>query len=401
MKLDAYAILIILSILVVLSYAFNFLSAVVRVPSVLLLIASGIGLKQTSVYFGFDLPPTQMLLEVLGITGLILIVLEASLDLDLRRDKLPMIGRAFLSAFALLAFTAGLIAVVFAIFYETNFKQALLHAIPFSIISSAIAIPSVRDMNEHTREFVVYESTFSDILGIILFNIVVAEQSSGLGSVLTFGWDIILIVVISIISTSLLIFLLNHSTSKIRFFLAFAILILVYSLAKSWHLPSLVLVLVFGLVLNNFHLLDHALTRRLFSFERIKDISEEIKVMTMETAFIIRTFFFLLFGYSINLALLVNSDVIIVGLIIMVITLVLRFVFLHYIVRNISVPLALIAPRGLITVLLFYSIPVTQRLEKLSEGVLFIVIVFTSLSMTIGLLLKRKDPPQEKIEDVI
>jgi hypothetical protein len=229
----------------------------------------------------------------------------------------------------------------------------------------------------------------------------VAEQSSGLGSVLTFGWDIILIVVISIISTSLLIFLLNHSTSKIRFFLAFAIIILVYSLAKFWHLPSLVLVLVFGLVLNNFHLLDHALTRRLFSFERIKDISEEIKVMTMETAFIIRTFFFLLFGYSINLALLVNSEVVIVGLIIMAITLVLRFIFLHYILRNISVPLALIAPRGLITVLLFYSIPATQRLEKLSEGVLFMVIVFTSLSMTIGLLLRRKDPPQEKIEDVI
>jgi hypothetical protein len=65
-----------------------------------------------------------------------------------------------------------------------------------------------------------------------------------------------------------------------------------------------------------------------------------------------------------------------------------------------STPLALIAPRGLITILLFYSIPKEQRLEQLSEGVLFIVIVLTGLAMTLGLLL-TKQSPTEKIEDVI
>ncbi|MDZ7647035.1 MAG: hypothetical protein U5K54_07575 [Cytophagales bacterium] len=65
-----------------------------------------------------------------------------------------------------------------------------------------------------------------------------------------------------------------------------------------------------------------------------------------------------------------------------------------------STPLALIAPRGLITILLFYSIPKEQRLAELSEGVLFIVIVLTGLAMTLGLLL-TKQSPTEKIEDVI
>ena len=65
-----------------------------------------------------------------------------------------------------------------------------------------------------------------------------------------------------------------------------------------------------------------------------------------------------------------------------------------------SAPLTLIAPRGLITILLFYSIPAEQRMEELSDGVLFMVIVFTGLAMTIGLLL-NKQTSTEEIADVI
>ncbi|MBY0435018.1 MAG: sodium:proton antiporter, partial [Cyclobacteriaceae bacterium] len=125
MKFDAYSILITLSILVVLSYIFNYLAGRLKVPSVLLLIGAGIGLKYAADSFSFKLPPTQTLLEVLGITGLIFIVLEASLDLSLKKKKLPLIGRAFLSAMALLAFTSGIIALVFSIYYGTDFQQAV------------------------------------------------------------------------------------------------------------------------------------------------------------------------------------------------------------------------------------------------------------------------------------
>lgn len=400
MKFDAYSILITLSILVVLSYIFNYLAGRLKVPSVLLLIGAGIGLKYAADSFSFKLPPTQTLLEVLGITGLIFIVLEASLDLSLKKKKLPLIGRAFLSAMALLAFTSGIIALVFSIYYGTDFQQAVVHAIPLSVISSAIAIPSVKAMDEEKREFVIYESTFSDILGIIAFNYFIADHTSGLGSLLNFGGDIILILLISIASTAFLIFLLNHATTHIRFFLTFAIIILTYSLAKSLHLPSLILVLCFGLVLNNFRLFDFPIVHKFLSFDRLSDVTRELKLMTAETAFIIRTFFFLLFGYSINLLLLGSSEVLLIGLAIILITLILRFVFLRFILKVNSAPLTLIAPRGLITILLFYSIPESQRIKSLSEGVLFIVIVFTGLMMTIGLLLNKQNP-SEKIEDVI
>lgn len=400
MKIDAYAILIVLSVLVVLSYLFNYLAGKLKVPSVLLLIAAGIGLKFGAGYFGLQLPPTNTLLELLGITGLIFIVLEAALDLSIERNKLPLIGRAFLSALVLLGLTSGLIALVFATYYHTNFKQALIHAIPLSVISSAIAIPSVRDMEEHKKEFVIYESTFSDVLGIVAFNFLLAQHETGIQAVASFGIDIVVIIIISVASTALLVFLLNHATSHVRFFLAFAILILTYSVAKFLHLPSLILVLCFGLVLNNFKLFNYKVVHRYFSIHKLNDVTVEMKTMTAETAFIIRTFFFLLFGYSIDLQLLTSQEVLLLGLVIIFITIALRFVFLRYMLKINSAPLTLIAPRGLITILLFYSIPGEQRLHDLSEGVLFLIIVFTGVAMTIGLLL-NKQTPGERIEDVI
>ena len=194
--------------------------------------------------------------------------------------------------------------------------------------------------------------------------------------------------------------MLNYSTSHVRFFLTFAILILAYSMAKFLHLPSLILVLCFGLVLSNFKLFNNPFVNQYLSFEKIADVTKEMKTMTGETAFIIRTFFFLVFGYSINLNLLKSKEVLLMGLAIIGATLLLRFVFLRYFLKMSSAPLTLIAPRGLITILLFYSIPKEQRLESLSEGVLFVVIVATGLMMTIGLLL-NKQSPSEKIEDVI
>jgi Kef-type K+ transport system membrane component KefB len=62
-----------------------------------------------------------------------------------------LISRAFLSALVLLVLTSGLMAALFMSYYNTNFNQALIHAIPLSVISSAIAIPSVRNMDEEKK----------------------------------------------------------------------------------------------------------------------------------------------------------------------------------------------------------------------------------------------------------
>jgi hypothetical protein len=100
------------------------------------------------------------------------------------------------------------------------------------------------------------------------------------------------------------------------------------------------------------------------------------------------------------MTLLLKQEVWITGLIIVVITVLLRFAFLRYFLKVTSAPLTLIAPRGLITVILFYSIPKSMQIKSFSEGVLFIVIFATGIMMTLGLILHKKDPAK-KIDEVI
>jgi hypothetical protein len=107
--------------------------------------------------------------------------------------------------------------------------------VPLGVISSAIAIPSVSGLSLQKKEFVVYESTFSDILGIMLFNHIILDNWNEWSSVPVFLGGVLGIIVVAVVSTMLLLLLLNYSKSHVRFFLVFAFLILIYSCAKIFH----------------------------------------------------------------------------------------------------------------------------------------------------------------------
>lgn len=55
-----------------------------------------------------------------------------------------------------------------------------------------------------------------------------------------------------------------------------------------------------------------------------------------------------------------------------------------------------IAPRGLITILLYYSIPAYYKITGFNEGVLFFIIVTTSIVMMSGLIMYK---PNLKIKE--
>jgi hypothetical protein len=396
--MTSYGILIGLSLAVILSYLFNLASRATRVPSVLLLLLTGIGLRQWAAYRGIDFQVPKTLLEIFGIIGLIMIVLEGALDLRLTRDKVPLIRRSFLAALVILLAQAAAIGGLLHLWLGASWQTCLLNAVPLVVISSAIAIPSVANLAGDKQEFIVYESTFSDILGIMLFNFVDQDdfyQSQGL---LTFGRGVVLIVLVAIASTLLLSFLLGRLREHVKFFLLFAFLILMYSLAKQLHLSSLLLVLAFGLAVNNADLLLGWLRLRTgwrgFTAEDLAPDLHQLKSITAESAFLIRTFFFLLFGYSITLASLISWQLLGQGLLIVAVLTALRFVYLRFVAHTDLLPELFIAPKGLITVLLFYSIPAQHVLGDVSENILFVVILLTSLLMMVGLLLSDQKPTE-------
>lgn len=397
---NPYYILIALSILVIVSYLFNLISSALRIPSVILLIATGIGLNYGVKEWGYQVPDYKVLLELLGITGLIFIVLEGSLDLKLSRNKLPLVGKSVLSAVLVLLATVSIISYIFIEFLSLPLRNAVVYAVPLGVISSSIAIPSVTKLSEEQREFIIYESTFSDVIGIMAFNYVELDNVLSGAAVLGFFIDLFVIIGVSFLSTAFLLVVLNYTTSHVKFYLIFAVLILVYSLSKMFHLPSLLLILVFGLMLNNAGLYIRGGLARYLHLERLTPITTELRLITAETAFIIRTFFFVLFGFSMNLVLLNDMDVVIVGSLIIGTIIFTRFVFLRFISHSNLFPGLFIAPRGLITIVLFYSIPVHLQSPLFNEGILFFVIIVSSLLMMAGLMFSGNKKYREEMDDL-
>ncbi len=392
-------ILIALCALVVISYLFNIISSKIKIPSVILLLATGMGLNYIGKHFGYEFKNYNLLLEILGAVGLIFIVLEGALDLELKRSKIPVITKSFFSALLILMATTSITCYILIHYLEMSIKTGLIYAVPLGVISSAIAIPSVHKLSSEKKEFIIYESTFSDIIGIILFNYVILGDLLSTNSLTQFVFGLFLILVISGVSSILLLLLLNYTTSHVKFYLIFAVLILVYSFAKIFHLPSLVLILIFGLMLNNAHLFIKGRLAKYLHLEKLNSVTAELKLITVETAFIIRTFFFILFGYTLNLISLMDPSSILIGSLIIATIIVVRFVFLRFISRTNIFPEIFIAPRGLITIVLFYSIPATLQSPKFNEGILFFVIIVSALIMMVGLMVTRTtyDPKLDQL----
>ena len=153
---DSYLIIILISVLVILSYAYSALAVKTKIPSVLLLLFTGIVARFLFNNTGYELPPLKAVVQFFGIIGVILIVLEGALELKLKRDKLWLIVRSFFSALVILIVSTLSIAYGIKVMYsEFTYYLCIVNALPFAVISSAIAIPSVSGINEEKKEFVM------------------------------------------------------------------------------------------------------------------------------------------------------------------------------------------------------------------------------------------------------
>lgn len=391
-------LLLILSSVVVISYLFSILSRYIKIPSVLLLLASGIVLRvivdQQQLQISF--PP--ILVEFLGVTGLVMIVLEAGLDLRLTADKKKLIRDSFFSALVIFLVSLGGIAAGLHYWLEETWLKCIVYAIPLSIMSSSIVIPSLHALSPQKKEFLVYEASFSDIIGILVFNFLVAGETFSLISVGSFFLNIVVSIVLSLLFSFLLLIILAKSQLNIKFFLIFALLIFLYVSGKLLHLPSLIIILVFGLLMNNWRLVSIKKIQQYFPQQQVEGITHLLHSITAESSFLIRTFFFVLFGFSIDLKLIMNNDVIFVGSIIVLTLLIVRFLYLRFFLKEQVFPEVVFIPRGLITILLFYKIPQFLKLESFNEGILFFVILLSSLIMMFGMFF-YKHKPGEIVED--
>lgn len=390
-------IIISLCILLLVSYLFDLTAAKTNIPSVILLLLLGWIVKEITTFFLINLPDLSSTLPILGTLGLILIVLEGSLELELNKSKVSLIKKSSLGALIPLFAMAFSLAYILYYYSEYDFKTCLSNAIPFCVISSAIAIPSVRNLRQTYKEFVIYESSLSDIFGVIFFNFVVFNTSFGIETFGHFFLEILLIIIISFVATIFLSFLLNKIDHHIKFVPIVLLIILIYEISKIFHLPALVFIMVFGLSIGNLDELKHYKWTEKFRLDLLNKEVHKFKELIIEATFLVRALFFLLFGYLIKTSEIINPDTIIWALAIVGITLLIRFFQLKLSKLPIF-PLLFVAPRGLITILLFLSIAPENQIHLVNKSLIIQVILLTAIIMMLGIMfttIKRKKNIEE------
>ncbi|NNE26088.1 MAG: sodium:proton exchanger [Saprospiraceae bacterium] len=390
-------IIIIASSLLIISYLFGLIAKRTSFPSVLLLIFLGMGMSGFLANYGITSEKLMPVARILGIIGLIMIVLEAAMDLRITKDKYRLIGKSFIAAFVILVITAVSIAGIIVFLFDASFLAAMLYGAPLSIISSAIIIPSVGNMVQTKKEFIIYESAFSDIFGIMCFyfalNLLQSEASSGM-VVLSFVINLLLSFLIAFVASYLIVFFFKDLKSTSRLFLLVAIIFILYSVSDLFNLYPLIIVLGFGLSLAN-HERVFKIFRNTYNPESDDDpiirIKKEFQLITSETAFVLRTFFFIVFGMTINISALLSLDVFLISLAIIAAIYLTRYIILKPLLKGSIMPELSLAPRGLLTILLLYTIPVALAVPDFEQGIFLYVILITSLLMTYGLVMDSRN----------
>ena len=379
------AIIISICVLLLIAYIFDVSSPKTRIPSVILLLLVGWAARQGANFLGLHIPDLSPILPVIGTVGLILVVLEGSLEVELNRSKLGLIVRSTVVALLPIILLSMLLAMAFEHFDGISFRTGLLNAIPLCVISSTIAISSSQNLPTKDSEFVTYESSLSDIFGVIFFNFVVRNEVIDLSSFTEFGAQIVIILVVTVAATLGLSFLLSKIKHHVKFLPIILLIILIYTIAKMYHLPALIFIFVLGLFIGNLDKFERfRFMKRLRPEILVKEVSR-LQELTKEITFSIRSLFFLLFGYLIETSELLNTNTLVWAIAISGGIFLVRFIFLKLSGQNVF-PLLFIAPRGLITILLFISIPVGQTTNLVNNSLIIQVIIITALIMMIGLM---------------
>lgn len=394
--MDAHLLILVFAGIITVSFAANLIAKRTNIPAVLMLMLLGFGIERFA-----QMGPEALLpyLEILGTIGVILIVLEASLDLHLERDKIGLIVKSTLVAAISLIASTALIAIVIKSVLGLGWILSLIYATPLSVMSSAIVIPSVGSLKKESKEFLIFESSMSDILGIIMFYALLDFNRAGANPAVigTVGGKIILTLLLSIIISYLLILAFQSlKGGSVRLFLLIAILMGLYSAGKLLHLSPLILILVFGLALNNKEVFFPGRLTKLVNDAQFDNILKDLRFITLESAFVVRTLFFVAFGMSIVLASLLHWSVLVISVLVLLITYVIRYLSLLTTAREHIQPAVFVAPRGLITVLLFYAIPSEMTTDKFEPGIILLTVLVTSLVMTFGLVRQQRIDQRRK-----
>ena len=389
---DIAPVIVFVGVLVFLAHIFTAIFSRTRVPDVLLLIIIGIcvgpvlGLASPE-HFGTVGP-------VLITVTLIIILFESGTALELMSLR-SAVGGAM--ALATVTFFISMGAVAGLVLWLTDLELIpafILGAIVGSI-SEAIVIPLVKQlrMRKDSQTMLSLESSVNDVLSIVItIALVQAYLDKG-----EFQWakvtgDLIASFLVAVVfgAAGALIWsrLLNriHAIKNAMFTTA-AFVFIIFGVAEILNFSGAIAALAFGITIGNVESIRFYIFRRPQATE-VEGLNPSEKAFFSEVAFLLKTFFFVYLGISLEL---ISGWLIQLALILTAVIFLLRIPAVKVTVRK-SIPardasiVAIMVPKGLAAAVLAI-IPLQagvaggELIKNVTYGVVLSSIVFTSIML--------------------
>lgn len=378
-------------ILVFLAHLFTGIFSRTRIPDVILLIIIGIcvgpllGLATPSV-FGAVGP-------VFTTVTLIIILFESGIALKLNMLRSALGGAMILapvSFFSTMAIVAGLSIWL----VDLEILPAFILGAIVGSTSETVVIPLVKQLKikEETQTLLSVESSVNDVLSIVITIALVEAYTMGRFEIATVTGNLLAAFIVALVFgvAGALIWsvLLNRIHAiKNAMFTTPAFVFVLFGIVESMGFSGAIAALAFGVTIGNIESIRFPFFKTLTVREPV-GLNETEKIFFSEVAFLLKTFFFVYLGISLEL---ISNELIIIGLILTAVAFALRMPAVRFSIRSkmaskdISV-MAVMVPKGLAAVVLA-SIPLQQEvvggelIKNITYGVVLFSIVFTAFAV--------------------
>jgi len=380
---DIAPVVAFVGILIFLAHLFTGIFSRTRVPDVLLLIIIGIcigpifGLVSTS-QFGVVGP-------VLVTITLIIILFESGTALELNTLR-SSVGGAM--ALANLSFFLTMGAVAGFAFWLTDLELIpafILGAIVASI-SEAIVIPLVKQLRirKETQAILSLESSVNDVLSIVITIALIAAYKLGEFQVAAITGKLIASFLVAMVFGVVGAFIWSKLLSRIHaiknaMFTTPAFVFVIFGIVEVLGFNGAIAALAFGITIGNVESIQFPVFKKPVADEPVGLTATE-RVFFSEVAFLLKTFFFVYLGMSLELT---SWWLIVLALILTILIFILRIPAVKLTVSK-SIPIrdtsvmAIMVPKGLAAAVLA-SIPFQQGIigGELIQNVTYAIILFS------------------------
>ncbi|MDR0459983.1 MAG: cation:proton antiporter [Nitrososphaerota archaeon] len=318
----ALTIFSVVSVIIVVGFAGEFMIKKTGIPIFIFLILAGIVLGP-----GLNIFPRESLLSTLGLFAtltLLMVLFHAGLGLK-TKSVIAIGSRVFIQTIVYTTISIVLIGLLGYFVLKWDFLQSFIFAgIIGGEITAAVIVPlsSSMKLREKTVTFLTIEAAISSVFSVVIFATLIKVYTTGKSSILDAVSGISVqffagIAVGFLLSLAWVYILHRFQRHKFTHVLTIGLIFATYSIAEFCGGNGVLSVLVFGIIFGNYHLVNRILKTKI----NIDGIQHQINVFYEEITFLLETLFFV----SLGLIFVIDASFLLAGIMFTVALLITRY----------------------------------------------------------------------------